>query len=182
MTTLSEFNLWNNARFQSGWLLTSLKLTEKEVCKRQKRVIWILEKYSWIQIVETEDWPWVDFSGSGYHHVPRIIRLLEESTILQDATHYLSTETTAQWSSIWDIAKTIVMLKVEMMTNTSEKVNIYNFVDVNIWEIIFDLRSDIYRWVFQPKDNEIKEIEWLEATREDFLKFFNQAGGSIMIW
>jgi hypothetical protein len=182
MTSIAEFNLWDNARFQSGWILTSLKLTKEEVSERQKRVVWILENYSWIQVDQTENWLWIDFSNSGKHHIPRIIRLLEESTILQDASDYLWAEQTAQWSNIWDITQTIVLLKLQMMNSSSKKVNIYSFVDINIWEIIFDLKSDIHRWIFQPTDIETKEIEWLEWSRESFLRFFNQVREAIMIW
>ncbi len=182
MTTLSEFNLWDNTRFQSGWFLTSLKLTKQEISKRQKRVISILEKHSWVQIIETDNWPWADLSKSGNHHIPRIIRLLEESTILQDAIYYLSVNTIAGWNSISDVTQTITLLKMEMMTNQSKKVDIYNFVDINIWEIVSDLKSDIVRGVFQPTDDEMEEIEWLESARKNFLDFFNNPGGAMMIW
>jgi len=182
MTELSEFHLWDNLRFQSWGILTSFKFEEKEIVERQKRVIWILEKYSGVQIVETRNWPWVDTSQVWNHSIPRIIRLLEESSIIQDALHYLSTSMTAQWKSIWDIVTTIALLKVEMMTNQSEKVNIYNFIDINIWEIISDLKNDIQRWAFQPNENEKQDIKDVISAREEFLRFFNSAGGSIMIW
>jgi len=182
MEWLLEFHLWDHLNFKSAGLLTSFKSWKEDIISRKKRVVSILEKYSWINIVQTEDWPWADFSNSWRHRMKRIINLLEENSILQDALDYLSGETTAQWKSIWDISQTISFFKVEIKQNPSEKLNIYNIVDLDIWKIIFSLKSDINNWLFKPSEKELKEIEELESSRKNFLKFFNSLRGGVMFW
>lgn len=181
MAAFLEFHLWDHLQLQSGGFLTSLKLDESEIRERQDRVIKILERYSWVQIIETQEGPWIDFSEVWEHKTKRIMSLLQENFVLIDALHYLSSETVASWESISDISQSIMVLKMKMFSEPENKPDIYNFVDVHIWEIISDLENDIFRGVFEPSEREVQEIEWLKSTRDRFIEFFNSRWWSVMI-
>ena len=61
-----------------------------------------------------------------------------------------------------------------MTVTDNNKVDIYNFIDVNIGEIIHNIIYDISRGHYEPSKKELWELKELEQTRASFLKFLNQ--------
>ena len=181
MVWFSEFHLWENIRYKSWWILTSFLMSEDELRQRQSRVINILEKRSWI--ILREEWNEVigDISKVRASNMWRIRRLLEENSILIDALHYFESEVTRDWEKLSDITNTVNLLKVQIMLARGEdKAQIYNFIDINIWEIIFDLTHDLKLQRWKASEEEKNELEQLIQARKSFLSFINRPK-SIMI-
>ena len=182
MSWFNDFHLGENLTYRSGGIRRAMSLSEQEIDARQKRIIAILEKYSQIHFVDMPEWPAVDISHVRESNVRRVMRLLEENSALIDASHYLSSDIAKEWKSIADITETLCIFRVQIMTGDSrDKIGIYDFVDVTIWEIIFDLVHDIKKWLWSPSEEEKKNIEDLYNERKRFLDFVNNPK-SVMVW
>jgi len=71
-------------------------MNEQEINKRKQRVEKILDTYSGITL---EDYSF-DVQSIPEHRFDRIINLLQENSILQDALVYAGNEKTKSWDSI----------------------------------------------------------------------------------
>ena len=187
MSWFHEFHLGDNLQYRGWGVLKAMSLSEQEIRERQSRVVGILERYSGIILIEQPDWfwpdrVWADISGVRESNIGRVTRLLEENSSLIDALHYLSSDVTKNWKAISDITQSVAIFKMQIMrANSEEKIDIYNFVDVTIGEIIFDLSHDLKLWLWEPPEQEVRELEELRSARKRFLDFVNSPR-AVMIW
>lgn len=180
MSQFDNFHLWNNLSFQAWGILTSFKLTETEVLKRKEKVVWILDRFSWINLIDNGNKLILDTKEIQKHKTQRILGLLEENSILLDSLHYLSMDIREKWNNISDINEYVILLKTQLDNNN--KVDYYSFVDINIWEIIHDLLNAFNDGFYSPTEEEISQLEILKKTRESFINFLNNPRWAVIFW
>jgi len=172
MSKFDLFHLWENLSYKSWGLFTFFDLTEEEILQRKEKVVKILEKYSWIELEQTEDWEvLIDDFWYLESRKKRIMWLLEENSILLDSLFYLSSNIMKKWTCIDDIIDEIEFLSSKKYQPNF--IHYYNFVDLIIWDIVKDLESTIENWyVFNDPQMYIAVWELIIA-RRDFLDPIN---------
>ncbi len=174
-----DFHIWENHKNRSWGIRLLMMYNLQDLEEKKAKVESILEKYSGIKILEHPETPQVDFSGMRESNFQRVMKLLELNSSLIDALYYSKGEILSKCKEISDINNAILQLRINLTDN--DKVDVYNFIDVTIWEIIFDFIHDIKLGYFKPTEKELSDLEELQNTRASFLKFLNQTK-MITIW
>jgi len=176
MSQFKDFHLWEHVQFQAWWLIRSFSMNEQEINKRKQRVEKILDTYSGITL---EDYSF-DVQSIPEHRFDRIINLLQENSILQDALVYAGNEKTKSWDSIWDILSTTRSLL--FVLNQHNMSDIYNFADLELRQISRDVEEAIEKWFFIPTQDDLQDLKSLKQEIERIIRKLNHPGWITIIW
>jgi len=168
MSWFEKYHLEDNLSYKSWWLITSFNLSLEEIEKRQKKVVFILENFSWIEVTKKETSLYLKKKkNSKRHNLKRIKKLLEENSILINAKMYLDNYISWEWNSFWDILNTLDL--IFSWTNDNNFSESYDIISIFFWEICYDLSISIWNWSFKPTPKEISEIQKINSLRENYL-------------
>ena len=177
MSLFKEIHLGTNLADVWGGVLYAFRYTE-EVLEQKRNQIAVLLEESWLQVREEWDGLVSDLRDISVEMKARVLYLMEEISVINDALHYKTLKVSGgELVGFAQITDYILTLFAHI--DNENKVDVYNAVDLGVWEIIRDVYMSIKQG-YTLTHEQTQEFETMVQTYKNLMHRLDSR--FIIIW